>query len=396
MSEYNQLFSLCDLYTEGCPAVIEKGVLFENVETKRVHIQLKFQRISEEPLSMLKVRLTLSDSIDRILGSAEKQYIDIKANLGETFGGEVPIFLENNIVRKFSVAIEEVCFANGQIWNPPTDCEWAQIPEPQNICTKLTSEEALKEYKIVSCSDAKVVPFEYKDLWVCACGKINRKDRSACYACNAKRDEITEIDNESLKNDGMYREACLLAEKENSNDIEKSIHLFEEIVDWKDSREKAEYLKPICQKFKNEERKKALALETAQKKKSKKIKGAIIALCAVVVASVICTSIIIVGAKENNYNIAKDYIAKNEYSAAIDVLNKIKGYKDADKLCRWADLMARSLYGRIALEEGLTSFEIPDGVTSIGYSAFSGCSGLTSITIPDRETCSWGTRVIIK
>ena len=32
---------------------------------------------------------------------------------------------------------------------------------------------------------------------------------------------------------------------------------------------------------------------------------------------------------------------------------------------------------------GLTSITIPDGVTSIGFAAFSGCSGLTSITIPD-------------
>ena len=35
---------------------------------------------------------------------------------------------------------------------------------------------------------------------------------------------------------------------------------------------------------------------------------------------------------------------------------------------------------------GLTSVTIPDGVTSIGEEAFSGCSGLTSITIPDSVT----------
>ena len=34
----------------------------------------------------------------------------------------------------------------------------------------------------------------------------------------------------------------------------------------------------------------------------------------------------------------------------------------------------------------LTSVTIPDGVTSIGDSAFSGCSSLTSITIPDSVT----------
>ena len=35
---------------------------------------------------------------------------------------------------------------------------------------------------------------------------------------------------------------------------------------------------------------------------------------------------------------------------------------------------------------GLTSITIPDGVTSIGYRAFYGCTGLTSITIPDGVT----------
>ena len=35
---------------------------------------------------------------------------------------------------------------------------------------------------------------------------------------------------------------------------------------------------------------------------------------------------------------------------------------------------------------GLTSVTIPNSVTSIGSSAFSGCSGLTSVTIPNRVT----------
>ena len=36
---------------------------------------------------------------------------------------------------------------------------------------------------------------------------------------------------------------------------------------------------------------------------------------------------------------------------------------------------------------GLTSITIPNSVTSIGESAFSGCSGLTSVTIPNSVTC---------
>ena len=39
---------------------------------------------------------------------------------------------------------------------------------------------------------------------------------------------------------------------------------------------------------------------------------------------------------------------------------------------------------------GLTSVTIPNGVTSIGYEAFSGCAGLTSVTIPDSVTSIGG------
>ena len=48
------------------------------------------------------------------------------------------------------------------------------------------------------------------------------------------------------------------------------------------------------------------------------------------------------------------------------------------------------LFGSFSYCCGLTSIIIADSVTSIGKYAFLGCSSLISITIGNRETCSWG------
>ncbi|MBQ1199581.1 MAG: leucine-rich repeat protein, partial [Bacteroidaceae bacterium] len=40
-------------------------------------------------------------------------------------------------------------------------------------------------------------------------------------------------------------------------------------------------------------------------------------------------------------------------------------------------------WGAFSYCSGLTSVTIPNSVTSIGYSAFDSCSGLTSVTIPN-------------
>ena len=63
----------------------------------------------------------------------------------------------------------------------------------------------------------------------------------------------------------------------------------------------------------------------------------------------------------------------------LEVLNG--KYASSDNRCLVVDGVLNSF-----APSGLTSYAIPDGVTSIGKSAFNGCSGLTNITIPNSVT----------
>ena len=65
----------------------------------------------------------------------------------------------------------------------------------------------------------------------------------------------------------------------------------------------------------------------------------------------------------------------SETEGAIAIPDKLGGYAVSD--------IRKSAFRGCS---GLTSITIPDGVTSIGVAAFSYCSGLTSVTIPDSVT----------
>ena len=401
-NKYKILFSLIDnLYADNAPLLIEAGVLVVNTENGKTHVQLKFKNLSNRVISMVKIELTLMDSVGRVIGCDEKQYLDLDAKPNQSFGSQDPARLSDNTARRFSVAIKEICFSDRTIWTAPENAGWKPIPKPQTIREVLPSDEAINEFETSYCGKALFFPLVYEDLWVCSCGNVNKKSSDVCASCGAWLSKMLGVNDETLKNKNIYRKATELTEKHNFSAIGEGIALFEKIPSWKDSAIKAEEARKRLDVVTKEE-------QQEQKKKKKNLIIALSCIAAIVVL-IIGISIISSAVKADKYAKAQEYMADHKYSEAAELLDGLAGYKDADSLYILAKSIADGNYKNainrfdlteIYIPEGTDKIEdnafkdctklksviIPNSVTSIGESAFSYCSGLTSITIPNSVT----------
>ncbi|MBQ8295374.1 MAG: leucine-rich repeat protein [Clostridia bacterium] len=387
-----------NLYQEGSPVVVRAGALVLNTESNGVHIQLKFENVTNRIITMLKVKSVYQDTVGRALGETEYQYLDLRVGANEEFGGNVPQAVADSSVRKFTAYVTEVCFLDGSIWRSE-DSVWEKLPDQASLETKMKTFEATEQFKKLHGRNAKYFPLHWKDIWLCACGNVNKEGHTICKKCNARLEHMETADAAAYKKDYIYYKATDLVNKQDSSKMKQGITLLEGIADWKDSKRLLEEAKKTLLAIEKKEK-------DAQEEKAKRKKNSIIAIISCVAVAVLIIGVNIVNSipKEKAYKQAQKYIAQHKYSEAMDLLDDLDGYKDADELYTRASYMNSGNYKEVVKMDNLTEFVIPDGVTLIGAYEFYGCSSLTSVVIPDSVTsievfafygCSGLTSVVI-
>ena len=405
MSErYTKLFSLTEnLYAEGAPIVVKAGALLKDNESNWLIAQLKLHNISDTPIKFAKVEVTLLDSLNRNIETPVTfDYLDLSAERGTDFGAKTPIKISESTARGYTVRVLEVGFSDNSVWHDNNN-EWEQMPSQTNISSVLDNSEAIAGYKSIFGASANMELCEHKDLWICACGKINHNDEEKCYHCNASHEELKNTSVETLVLEYNYSSIIKKAESSKKIDeINQAIEELEKIKEYKDAESLITTYKEKIEKIKN-----ATSIKAAKQKK-------VIKLSAIISGGVILLGLLgyfallpLISFWCGNYSVYINMYGITEF----EISNGTKRINDdafynCDRLTSVVIPDSVTSIGDTAFYycDSLTSVVIPDSVTTIGNGAFCGCHNLSSVVIPDSVTtigngaftwCSSLTNVVI-
>ena len=341
MSErYTKLFTLPSrLYAEDSPVIIEAGALTKDNDTDRVFAQLRFHNISDRLIKALSV------SLDTYFVSGEKtgepvkyQYLDIRCGINEDFGGKTPVMLAVNTARSFSVHVDKVVYADGSVDEINLDFKESLPSQSLLVLQPGWSKATVDELGKMTNEQCVYSMMEYKDLWICSCGGVNKLGRdSVCRRCSVKRDTLLSITPEVAdehRKDAIYQKAIAQMKTESIYMLESVVATLTTISEWKDTAEKIAECKEKIEKLKAEEAETKREQAEIAKKQKKKMTivgvSVLAAACACVAVILLVTQVII---PNENYNNAVALMEAGSYDEAISAFTELGDYKDsADKI----------------------------------------------------------------
>lgn len=202
---YEKVFSQADnLYCTGAPLVLEKGALLKDGLTQNIVAQLKFKSIQDKVIKAVTVKILSYDTLGKPLKEeTQYQYLDLFVKRDESFGEQVPIIVVNSQTRSYQIIVSQVVFVNNTIW---TGNEvWTLLAQAPS-CNKVFQEpELCKQYSIEFGSKKGRMHSIQRDLFICACGAINRLDEEKCHQCGLPKEKLLNFNKNELQKNCQIR-----------------------------------------------------------------------------------------------------------------------------------------------------------------------------------------------
>ena len=107
----------------------------------------------------------------------------------KSIGDRIPVRLPDMQTRSFQLELLEVVFADQSIWNQKAAL--APVEKQKNLADLFQDSELIKQYEIEAGMRAVYAPDEpEEDIWRCACGTWNLKEKHSCFHCGSEREAV--------------------------------------------------------------------------------------------------------------------------------------------------------------------------------------------------------------
>ncbi len=311
-----------NLYQTGSPIVISAAALLKDNKDGRVLAQLKYRNISEygSVITALIVALQPLDVSGNLLGEEiEYQYLDLSVAANEEFGQKTPIYLPDSTTRGLQVRVVRTIFENGNILSSEEQGKeyFQPLPAQHSISEFIKDDKSRDQYIYEHGNSCKYAPLEYKDLWICCCGGINKINIETCVLCKSTKESVLDVDEVSLT----------------------------ELFDERKAREKAIRQQQVEEEERNrkqqleEEERLRREKEVKHEKKRKKIKKVLrIAALLLVLSSVATSAVVLLFCyilPMEKYEEADKLYSQNKYEEAAQLFDSLD-FKDSKERAKEA------------------------------------------------------------
>jgi len=213
-NRFQRLFSLTpNIYTKGCPIIIEAGALQKDTESGATIAQIKMRNIGEKAIASCKLSVkAFENNGDEVEGVSDFSYLDLNAVRGTEFGTKVPIILPDRTTRRFEVDINEIVFMDGSVLKMNNN-QWEPIPEHRKIEEAINDKLLAEQYKREVGGAAELLPEKKDGFFLCTCGAVNLDSSDTCYRCGNTYESLVKlIDNDYLSKEIDERNKRIEAE----------------------------------------------------------------------------------------------------------------------------------------------------------------------------------------
>lgn len=200
-----------NLYSYGCPIIIDTGILLKDRHSGSLIIQMKLHSISIKLIKAVKFKIDTFDATGKFVGCIEYQFADLNVSEGMYFGSDKAILVQNPFTRLFKIKDMIVVSDDGLIWSMENKEPLESLYIPTTLEIYFANTELVKQYRIFTNQNARYVPInDCKGIWCCSCGTWN--SGGACTNCGLTKEQAL-----SYLNIGLLQEAIqerLIKERE--------------------------------------------------------------------------------------------------------------------------------------------------------------------------------------